>query len=385
MNVRDLLIVLVRYAIKGGALDKSAIEQSLNSQAATLFKVAKCHDVAHLVCHALEKNGISVDGAVWKAFTAEKEQACLRYQMIQADFEEICTCLDECGVDYVPLKGAVVRSVYPEPWMRTSCDIDVLVREADLDRAVDALVKKRGYKTDFKKTYHDVSLLSPFGMHLELHYNIKENEPKYDEILTQVWGLLQDAQGHKRLQTKEFLLFHLTAHAAYHFARGGCGLRSVLDLHLLSADSYDKDKLNTLLEKARLVRFYNEIISLGEYWFGIKENVSQTVLEAEKYILLGGAYGTAQQGAVAGQIKKGGKFKYFWSRIFMPYESLAVLYPVIKKHKILTPFCQVRRWFGALFKSKRIAKEIKNVTASDREQVEKTKKLLSDLGLCREA
>lgn len=381
MNVRDLLIALVRYAIKGGALDKGAIEHSLNSKAATLFKVAKSHDVAHLVCYALEKNAVSVDSEVWQQFLAEKEQACLRYQMIQADFDEICACLSACSVDYMPLKGAVIRELYPEPWMRTSCDIDVLVHEKDVDRAVDALVKERAYKTDYKKTYHDVSLYSPFGMHLELHHNIKENEPKYDEILTQVWEFSNPQQGCQYAQTMEFLIFHLTAHAAYHFVHGGCGLRSVLDLYVLGVCGYDKDKLAKLLEKAGLFRFYSEIIALGEYWFGGRETVGQTVLDAEKYILLGGAYGTAKQGTTAGQAKKGGKFKYFWSRIFMPYESLAVLYPVIKNHKILTPFCQVRRWFGALFKGKRIAKEIKNVTAADREQVEKTKKLLNDLGL----
>ena len=101
----------------------------------------------------------------------------------------------------------------------------------------------------------------------------------------------------------------------------------------------------------------------------------------EKFILLGGVYGTAQQSAVTGQIKKGGKVKYFWSRIFMPYEGLAILYPVIKKHKILIPFCQVARWFGALFKRKRISREVKRVAGTDREQIEKTKKLLNDLGL----
>lgn len=382
MNVRDLLIALVRYAIKGGALDTGAIEQSLNSKkAATLYKVAKSHDMAHLVCYALEKNGISVDAEVWQLFTAEKEQACLRYQMIQADFDEICACLDGCEVDYMPLKGAIVRHLYPEPWMRTSCDIDILVHERDIDKAVGALVSERAYKTDYKKTYHDVSLYSPFGMHLELHHNIKENEPKYDGVLTQVWEFSHPEEGYRHAQTKEFLLFHLTAHAAYHFIHGGCGLRSVIDLYLLNACGYDKDKLDGLLEKAGLARFYSEIISLGKYWLDGKENVSQTALETEKYILLGGVYGTTKQSATAEQVKKGGRLKYFWSRLFMPYETLAVLYPVIKKHKILTPVCQVRRWFGALFKSKRIAKEIKNVTASNREDLEKTKKLLSDLGL----
>ena len=383
MNVRDLLIALVGCAVKDEASDTCRFEKSLHREkAAALFKVSKKHDVAHLVAHALAEIGIELDGEVWNLFQKEKEQAQLRYEMIRGDISEICACFDGAGIDYIPLKGAVVREHYPEPWMRTSCDIDILVREDDLDTAIDSLVEKCGYKTDRKKTYHDVSLYSPFGMHLELHYNIKVNEPKYDKLLTRVWEFSKKGDGNCYLQLREFLMLHLISHGAYHFSHGGCGVKTVLDLWLLNKQvDFDKTVLMELLTQTELVKFYQALSTLGEYWFGGEVRADQTVLEMEKYILLGGVYGTAQQSAVTGQIKKGGKFKYFWSRIFMPYESLVILYPIIKKHKILTPFCQIARWFGALFKRKRISREVKRVAGTEREQIEKTKKLLNDLGL----
>ena len=385
MNVRDMLIALVRGVLRGEAVDACALNESLSSEKmATLFKVAKKHDVAHLVCLGLESCGIALSGEVGQLFLKEKEQAHLRYEMMQADIQGICACFEEEGIDHVMLKGAVVRQYYPEAWMRTSCDVDILVKEEALEAAVDALVNQCGYKVDGKKAYHDISLYSPFGMHLELHHNIKENEPKFDELLTQVWAFCQKEQGyeHRFSQSLEFLLFHLTAHAAYHFVGGGCGLRSVLDIWLLSGClHYDGDKLHALLTQAGLSTFYSVLLSLGEYWFGSAKEADKIVKDTELYILLGGVYGTAKQGAVAKQVKKGGKARYFLSRIFLPYESLAVLYPVIKKHKILTPFCQVARWFGALFKGKRIKKEIKNVTSASREQTSQIRELMSALGL----
>ena len=385
MNVRDLLIALVRNAIKSEVLDIDAIKESLSeNKLATLFKVSKNHDVAHLVCYALEKNGFSFEGETWERFVSEKEQARLRYEMIQADINEICVCFEDEGIDYIPLKGAALRGLYPEPWMRTSCDIDILVREEDLKRAVKALVEKHSYKTDNKKTYHDISLYSPFGMHLELHYNIKENEPKYDELLTRVWEFSKKAQGfeHKYELTNEFLLLHLTAHAAYHFVNGGCGLRAVLDLWLLETSvELDWDIIIEALERNELAEFYGAIADLGEYWFGAKKEVREIVIETEKFILLGGLYGTEKQAATAKQVKKGGRLKYFWSRIFLPYESLSILYPIIKKHKIMTPFCQISRWFGAIFKSKRIVKETKNIACVGSQEIKKTKELLYYLGL----
>ena len=47
--------------------------------------------------------------------------------------------LDGANIPYVLLKGAVIQHLYPEAWMRTSSDIDVLVHEEDLDAAVKAI------------------------------------------------------------------------------------------------------------------------------------------------------------------------------------------------------------------------------------------------------
>lgn len=383
MNIRDVLFDILQYAIKKKPLDREAVKAYLNGEKlSTLYKVAKKHDVAHLVAFALTENCISFEAEEWKLFLEEKEQASLRYEMLQADINEICACFDKNGIEYIPLKGAVLRQYYPQRWMRTSCDIDILVHDDDLSKAVDCLVKECSYTTDGKKTYHDISLYSPFGMHLELHHNIKETVDKYDKLLTQVWEFSKktDEKRYEYIELNEFLMLHLIAHMAYHFIGGGCGLRSVLDIWILRHSlKIDDNVLNDLLENAELKKFYDTVVSLSEYWFGDLTNVSDTVLEAEKFILLGGVYGTKKQNALSKQVKSGGKFGYFIRRIFMPYESLAILYPVIKKYKILTPFCQILRWFGAIFKAKRIRKEIKNVSMTSEEQVLRLEILLKKL------
>lgn len=385
MNIRDLLISALRYTIKNEPLDMEAIKSYLNQQKlATLYKVAKKHDVAHLVAYALRENSFSSSEKEWELFLKEEEQAILRYEMIQADINEISACFEKNEIDYIPLKGAILRKYYPKPWMRTSCDIDILVHDESLNKAVDCLVKEYSYTTNGKKTYHDISLFSPFGMHLELHHNIKETIDKYDELLTQVWAFSNkvNEKEHKHLQSNEFLLFHLMAHMAYHFIGGGCGLRSVLDIWVLRHSvEIDEKRLYDFLAKAELTKFYDTIVSLSELWFGDKVLTNDLVLETEKYVLLGGAYGTSKQNVASKQVKKGGKFKYFISRIFMPYESLAILYPVVKKFKLLVPFCQIARWFSAIFKGKRLSREVKSVMKTTSEQTEQTEQLIKNLGL----
>ena len=68
---------------------------------------------------------------------------------------------------FLPWKGAVFCKYYPEEWMRTSCDIDVLVRRDGLDGAVAWLTKRYGY-VEKERATHDVSLYSMTGIHVEL-------------------------------------------------------------------------------------------------------------------------------------------------------------------------------------------------------------------------
>ena len=124
--------------------------------------------------------------------------------------QKIIKLLEENKVDYLPLKGSIIQAYYPEPWMRTSCDIDILVKEEDLARAVDTLKEKLAYTSDDRRNYHDISLYSPNGVHLELHFSIQENMESIDDLLSRVWdyAVLVEGREYQYQQTNEYFLFH---------------------------------------------------------------------------------------------------------------------------------------------------------------------------------
>lgn len=72
--------------------------------------------------------------------------------------------------------------------MRTSCDIDILVHENDLEKTTEYLVRNLGYIYDCKGP-HDVSLYLQSQLHLELHYTlIADGVAKSScEVLKNVW------------------------------------------------------------------------------------------------------------------------------------------------------------------------------------------------------
>ena len=66
--------------------------------------------------------------------------ALYRYEQKKYVKEQIEKVLDRENIEHIFLKGATLCNYYPEPWMRTSCDIDVLVKREDHQKVVNRLL-----------------------------------------------------------------------------------------------------------------------------------------------------------------------------------------------------------------------------------------------------
>ena len=349
-------------------------------------KLAKKHDLAHLVCHALLRSGRVESADIEKAMNRELILAHLRYERSEAELNSLCAALEQEGLPHIPLKGAYLRRYYPEPWMRSSCDLDILVKKSDLEAAERCLVSRLGYERG-EAGPHDISFNSPGGVHVELHFSTVEEGRAVNasEILGAIWESAQpEREGGLTfvLSDPMFYFYHL-AHMAKHFENGGCGVRPFADLIVLEAlPQKDKEGRRELLVKGGLARFDAECLTLARAWFlsGTGSEVTQLL---SHFVLTGGAYGNVDNMAVINSARKGGRVKYILSRIFMPYIRLKALYPVIERHKWLTPFCQVHRWLKMLFSGRgaKALDELKSSTGADSGSIDSAKELLHILEL----
>lgn len=247
---------LIANEVCGKAFD-GAQELSLPTDAelTRLYKLSKSHDLAHLVGSALSKNKIPLNAEIKAKFDKQMLLAVYRYEKLQYELNVLREAFNAHEIVFIPLKGSVIRAYYPEPWMRTSCDIDILVDEAEVDRAADILVEKHGYTYE-KKSYHDISLMSPGGVHLELHHNLKENKENIDALLSEYRAYIVPENGYEYRFCNEFFLFHQFAHAFYHFLEGGCGVRPFLDIYLLEEKlTFDRAKLEEMLKQTGIEKF----------------------------------------------------------------------------------------------------------------------------------
>lgn len=395
-NVTKTVIDCIKYEICGQK-EKIVLPEVSARFLIEVYKLSKAHDVAHLVGDALNKSGVfenlpaDLDENERAAISKVKEKfeeqiftAVYRYENINYELEQICKTLEEAKIPFIPLKGSVIRKYYPEPWMRTSCDIDILVKEKDADNAAEYLQTQLQYGVD-RKGQHDVSMFTASNVHVELHFKLLDSDFKQVKDLIDVWSgdeisLLSDSE--YQMSKELFLLYHIY-HMAKHFVHGGCGIKPFIDLWIIKNKvGFDEEKAQKMLQESGLLAFFERSTDLVNVWFEGKEH-SEITQEMEDYILQGGVYGTLKQNLAMSQNKKGGKFRHLMSRIFLSYKDMAVYYPSLKKCPILFPFYQVRRWCRILFCGGRKAamNEIKvnqNITT---EEQERAKKLLEELNL----
>lgn len=386
MTIEKAFFALLRFELSGTKLCDDVKNFITTSTLVELFKLSKKHDLAHLIASALDSNNLfTEDDNIKKRFLQERNLAVFRYEQQNYEYNRICQVLEKVEIDFVPLKGAVIRDYYPEPWMRTSCDIDILVKEEELDRAAEYLCKELGYSKEEKRSANELSLYFN-NVHIELHYDLTEGDKYGAEVLSNVWQYVKPRgceNNHLILIGECFYFYHI-AHMIKHFEYGGCGVRPFLDLWLLNKKiKIDSNKRGELLEKGGLLKFANASERLSEVWFG--ENAADELsTRMEEFILTGGLYGSMHNMVSMQQAKKGGKLKYILSRIFISNKELKIKYPILEKRPYLIPFYHIKRWVKPLTqkesnkRSMKVLTETSSVKNSDKKAKEK---LLLDLGL----
>lgn len=391
-----LLFAFLRSAICGDEITDGEFDSCTPEELLTIAELSVKHDLGHLVAFGLKENKVDerlhqsigendeLKNAV-RVLEHEMFKAVYRYQQMNHELLRMCAALEAAEIEFMPLKGSVIRNHYPKPWMRTSCDIDVLVHDRDIERAKDILVQRCKYEYDGKSS-HDLSFYARSKVHIELHYDLAGDlSEDTGSVLSNVWSNSTARRDYRfwREMSNEMFYFYHFAHMAKHFSIGGCGVRPFLDICVMRRSmNVDEQHLDYLLKSGGIAKFSAVAENLSNVWFGGGEHTAVT-RQMENYILRGGVYGNVENMVAVQQQKRGGRVSYALSRIFIPYEKLKYSYPVLENHRWLTPIMEVRRWFRLIFcgHAKRSIDELKINGNISKQEAEATRMFLSEIGL----
>ena len=293
-----IIIAVIQSALGISSDDVSLCKEDISR----IERIAKRQLIIPIIFEGLSKLGYSE--LIDEEMKVQKAKAIYDYHQRNESLKQIASAFEAENIDYIPLKGSVLRDLYPHPWMRTSNDIDVLVREEAVGKATVALEKETGFKK-FKTSFHDVHFANE-KVHFELHFSLLDDVESMDDVFALAWNYAKPKEEGSCYEfTSEYQMFYIVAHACKHFmVGGGIGIRPLLDIWLLKTKTvYDDDKVCTLCERAGILKFYETCINLLSVWF---ENKSHTTLtrDFEELVLSGGVFGSSHLKSCLGKERK---------------------------------------------------------------------------------
>ncbi|MBQ7365521.1 MAG: nucleotidyltransferase family protein, partial [Clostridia bacterium] len=263
-----LLITLLKYELLHERLPED-LKASIDEEVVKLlYLLAKRFDYAHTVGDILAREGLLSDIGKSK-FKPFQYLSFYRYERLEYEISELRRVLNAARIPFMPLKGTVLRHRYPDPVMRVSCDIDILVPYDQAEMARDVLVKELSYRDDGRGD-HDYQLYTPSELTVELHFQLYKTVDRVVYALGDVWEHAErlSPDGFEYAMSGDYFYAYMMTHMAKHFHEGGCGLKPFADLYVMKTYMpYDRPKAQAMLKEAGLLTFANEMEALCDYWF----------------------------------------------------------------------------------------------------------------------
>ena len=375
-NTYKLLIATIRAAF---GFPVKAVEINA-SDIPDLEILSVNHKITPIVILGLKRLGYN--SLISQDIVLKEAKSVFDYTQQNLGLTEISNVLESASIPYIPLKGAVLRKFYPQPWMRTSSDIDILVKGKDIERAIRVINENSSFKY-YKKLRHDAHFVNQ-NVHLELHYNFNYGVEQIDVALNNPWKYAVKRFESCRYDfSSDFLLFYIISHAAKHLIQnGGIGIRNFLDIYLLlNKTSIDESNVISLCESSGLLGFYKACRKLINVWF-YDDDHDDFSKSFEDIVLSGGVFGSNHLKVLS--TKRHDKCtNYTLARIFKSRVELEKIYPKLKKYSILFPWYQIKRWLYLIStrKNKEYISELNHAKTVTQEEVKKYDEIMHTMGL----
>ena len=274
----------------------------------------------------------------------------------QQEIEKIRAALSARGIDFMPLKGTLLRTLYPVPEMRQMGDADILIREEQTD-AIAAVMRTRGY-TEAAGDVYEFVWCKAGALRVEFHTQLaseRNRDIRGHFAAAGVWARAVKGDGCEYRMTPEDELLFDFAHFVKHFRTNGAGLRHIVDLYvfLQKHPHLDEVYLGTQLEKLDFDRFYRNVLETVRCWFGDGAATEMTD-RITALVFAGGIYGDAKTAHQSSAIRYRNQYKFGWAvrflqGVFPGFRTQKRRYPILGKCPILYPFSIIYHWFEVLF------------------------------------
>lgn len=244
MKAERYLIDLLKYMLNGRVPKQLVLEVPMSN----LYHLARKHSVERIAFEAVKQMGSETKGQTGSQEIKERQnwdqevfkkwqKRCLVLEtqsaIQQEEYHEIVQNLKDKDIKVLPLKGCMMKEMYPDPAYRQMGDIDLLI-PANMADMAKTVMEEMGYETEhFDESNHDTYIKRPW-LYVELHRELFYKEHQFYPYYKNVWESLKPVDEELKLYTfswEDFYLYML-AHFSKHYYSKGSGIRSIMDIYV---------------------------------------------------------------------------------------------------------------------------------------------------------
>ena len=119
---------LLRCALRGEKPEKAPQGVDFN----LILALARQQSVVELIAYAIPKIEPAIDPELVSKLERLKRAGIAREVNQDIELSALKDAFEGAGLDYMLLKGSVLKHLYPTPDMRSMCDIDILINSAGI-------------------------------------------------------------------------------------------------------------------------------------------------------------------------------------------------------------------------------------------------------------
>lgn len=354
-----------------------------------LVEVARFQQMCPIIYFGALNCKISSDNPIIKKLYEDTFAFSVVSEMQMLALNNICEAFEQNKIDYMLLKGAQLKGLYPKPEMRTMADVDILIKTAQYNDILPLMVEL-GFVEKCQSDHEYVWVNGKIT--IELHTKlIPSYNQDYYEYFGEGWQKAKkklNSTSHKMCAEDEFIF--VFTHLAKHYRDAGIGLKNFIDIYLyINKLKLNEEYVLTELKNLHLDVFYKNVVKTLKNWFDNEKETEITRAITQK-VFSGGVYGGHDERVLSDALKKTSnkkstkflKIKKIFFAIFSPYTNMCKKYPKLKKTPFLLPAFWIIRWMDVLFFQKeRINKKISDLKLINEDDVKKYKKDLNLVGL----
>lgn len=377
------LLILMKSAVIGKA------EELPKGFALTdALPLIQAHQLVPLCYTGAVRCGISQQDPVMQQLLQQFTVLMLKGMRQMRAVERICRSFEDHEIDYMPLKGCLMKDRYPSRELRTMSDADILIRVEQYD-SIRPLLLELGFE-EVRASDHELIWKSP-DLLLELHKSlIPSYNRDYYAYFGDGWELATEHDDHRHTMSQETEYIYQFAHFAKHYRDGGIGCRHVLDLWVMGRwmKSPDWGHIRRELENLSLADFHENMLRVLKNWFenGPEDDVTELI---SQFVFASGNWGGLENHVLAmearnlnrnqaGSMKRNAVLRL----VFPTADSMKYSYPVLEKQPWLLPVMWFYRWGSTLlFHRDKIRRQKKHLELISEDAVSAYEKGLNMVGL----